>query len=137
MPEYSFHRTLRSAVSAPDYIPQVSHEDVLRIVDRDYTGYNRQAVLDILAGYGTELDLKPPNRVHLAILKLAEGDLDGLRHCVHMAQADYRDVLAYAEYPKAMSVGPGLNISPEEQRQIQEDDWQQYREWLLRDSGYR
>ena len=38
-------------------------------------------------------------RVRFAILRLVEGRFDQLRSLVDMAVRDYRDVLAYAEYP--------------------------------------
>jgi hypothetical protein len=47
-------------------------------------------------------------RVQRAILMLAEGDLDRLRHYVQAATGDWRDVLWWAEYPEPHRAGMGL-----------------------------
>jgi hypothetical protein len=51
---------------------------------------------------------------------------------VRMAKRDYRDVLAYAEYPEEMRIGfVGMSqLSPEEGQAIRQRDRKQYLEWL-------
>lgn len=44
---------------------------------------------------------RPPSpRVQLGVLKLCEGDIDEIAGLVDLANIDYRDVLALAEYPE-------------------------------------
>jgi hypothetical protein len=65
-------------------------------------------------------------RVQLAILKLSEGDIGRLQRYVEVAKADYRDVLAWAEYPEQTRAGAaGPNSSPETLRAIRERDRRQ------------
>ena len=76
-----------------------------------------------------EVDIE---RVHLAILKLSSGALEGLGGLVEMARRDYRDVLAYAQYPKKMRLGfvARAKKTPEEASEIQCRDKKQYQRWL-------
>ncbi|HEV2126816.1 MAG TPA: hypothetical protein VGW38_29015 [Chloroflexota bacterium] len=39
------------------------------------------------------------SRVQLAVLALSDGDPQKLRHYIRVAEADWRDVLYWAEYP--------------------------------------
>ena len=68
-------------------------------------------------------------RVQLAALKLCEGKIEDLREAVKAAGQDYRDVLAWAEYPNQMKAS-AWGLSPEKARQLREEDRQQYLEWL-------
>ena len=85
---------------------------------------NLESAMALLVAAGTS------PRIQLAVLKLSEGDLDRLAHYAEVAQQDFRDVLAWAEYPGAMRRGPGL--PPKEAAQIRQRDRAQYEEWLER-----
>jgi hypothetical protein len=88
-----------------------------------------QALLDT---YGGESWHKERDRVHLAILKLSAGELGRLHHYVEAAKQDYRDVLAWAEYPEQFRAPPGAPhevIAPLLQR-----DRAQYLAWLESDA---
>jgi hypothetical protein len=69
--------------------------DVDRLLDSGFTGDQRQAVAYLLSLCG---DLAEPERVQVAILKLADGDLNSVEHYVDQAILDYRDVLYWAFY---------------------------------------
>jgi hypothetical protein len=71
-------------------------------------------------------------RVQLAILKLAEGQKERLPELVQMAKRDYRDVLAYAEYPEQIKtdVADLMAMSKEERKALRQRDKEQYRKWL-------
>jgi len=114
--------------------PKVSSADVERIVRRDFGSDSRRA-LDILSEYGKEDWHRETERVRLAALKLAAGDLRRLRSEIETASQDYRDVLASAEYPAySRYVHPSAGL-PETDRQIIIDaDWRQYCEWLEREA---
>ena len=74
-----------------------------------------------------------PPFIRIAALRLAEGDIRKLRSAVATARQDYRDVLAYAEYPGYFDSVPAAGaLSPEERKRIIDADWNQYREWLSR-----
>lgn len=75
-------------------------------------------------------------RVQLAVIKLSEGSLSELKNCIDMARMDYRDALAYAEFPEQMTRAPAFskNLSPHDQNEldsIMERDRRQYDAWLV------
>ncbi len=108
--------------------PNVTRDDVERVVRRDFVADQYGSVMGILAEYSHE---REPHRVHLAVLKLAAGKLDELRRGIETAKCDYRDVLAYAEYPAYMKKSFRIaKLPPEEQRKIIDADWRQYDGWL-------
>ena len=113
-----------------DYIPKLSHEDVQRIVVRDYPAEDHDQILKMLAEYGPDQWHRETQRVRVAILKEAKGITANVRSRVEIAKCDYRDVVGCAEYPKQMAVGFG--IGDEKRQQLQAEDWQQYQEWLNR-----
>jgi hypothetical protein len=115
-------------------IPKVTENDVIRIVQRDFPTKQFDAVMSILNEYGTEDWQRGVNRVRLAVLKLASGDLLALRREIDVARSDYRDVLAYAEYPEYMQkVSPCARLAEVEREKIIRADWTQYQSWLNRD----
>ncbi|MEW6131289.1 MAG: hypothetical protein AB1757_29945 [Acidobacteriota bacterium] len=70
-------------------------------------------------------------RVQLAVLKLREGDLDSLSEYARIARIDYREVLAWAEYPNAMKHPNLIELDEESRRRVQSEDRQQYLDWLF------
>jgi hypothetical protein len=91
-----------------------------------------QEILRILDEYGADSSEPGRARVHLAILKLSEGHKNQLPQLVSMAKRDYRDVLAYAEYPEQMRLGfiDMRKLTPDEQEAVRQRDRDQYRQWL-------
>jgi hypothetical protein len=70
-------------------------------------------------------------RVQLAILKLSEGDPEKLLQYIEAARVDYRDVLAWAEYPEQLSSGKNsFNTPPDEYEDMLGRDRRQYEAWL-------
>jgi hypothetical protein len=67
-------------------------------------------------------------RVAVACLKLAGANLTELKSYVDKARTDYRDVLAWAESPRLMQLGP--SAPPADQAQARQDDAQEYARWL-------
>jgi hypothetical protein len=112
-------------------IPQVTPDDVERVVCRDFTADEYAAVTAMLGEFGTERWHGEPTRVQLAALKVANGSVQKLRACIDSAKRDYRDALAAAEYPAYCEIGFRVRELPEkEQRRIFDEDWRQYEEWL-------
>jgi hypothetical protein len=102
-------------------------------IKRMWPETNPEEIIELLNQYGTESWESGRARVQLAILKLSEGNVDRLPELVRMAKRDWRDVLAYAEYPEEMRTHP-LEMqkkSPQETKAIRKRDRQQYEEWLL------
>ena len=119
------------ATSQP--IPQVTPDDVERVVCRDFTAAEYTTVTGMLNEYGTENWHREPTRVRLAALKVANGSVQKLRACIDAAKRDYRDALAAAEFPAYSKIGFRVRESPEkERRRIIDNNWRQYEEWLRR-----
>ena len=87
----------------------------------------------MLEEYGTAEWHREPERVRVAALKLASGNIERLRREVEAAKCDYRDVLVAAEYPDYFKLVPGPGEIPEEEEQrIIDADWKQYQDWFTR-----
>ncbi len=113
--------------------PTVTSEDVERVIARDFASESSHDAMAILGEYGTDGRYPEHDRVRLAALKLAAGDIGRLREAIEAAKRDYRDVLALAEYPEySRSVDPSANLSASERQRIIDADWKQYSEWLSR-----
>ncbi len=115
--------------------PDVTFDDVQRIVRRDFPTEQFDTVLAALKQYGAEPWQRECARVQLAVLKLSQGRLDALSRHLKTAKRDYRDVLAAAEYPRYMNTGSQIErLSPKEQQGIVDSDWEEYQGWLQRGS---
>jgi hypothetical protein len=116
-------------------VPHVTDDDVKRVAVRDFGTTQADLALSIVEEFGKQDWNRPSPRVWLAILKLANGDLDRLREITATAIPDYRDVLALAEYPR-YSREIGFLDDPESTKQAAiDDDWKQYCRWLGRDAS--
>jgi hypothetical protein len=67
-------------------------------------------------------------RVCLAILKLAGGRLDRLRHFVDVANADFRDVIAWAENPREFDLPTSSDDAT--RAKARAEDKSSYQTWL-------
>src|SRR5262245_22025765 len=111
----------------PQRTPTVTAADVERVVRRDFPPEQVDFVLTVLNEYGTEEWQRETDRVRLAVLKLANRDLQQLRSWIEQAKSDYRDVLAPAEYPLyGKKWGRMDRLTEEEQTKIINADWAQY-----------
>jgi hypothetical protein len=88
----------------------------------------RETVLSILACYGTEKHEREPDRVKIAILRLAGTEIDKIRKYTQLAKEDYRDILSWAEYPR-QSKSWSLLEGPEKKK-LRELDRANYEKWL-------
>src|SRR6476646_9601479 len=82
-----------------------------------------------LARYGTERYEQEAVRVRLAVLKLAGADVQRVRSYVDAAKGDYRDVLAWAEYPAQMKAD-SWRLPPAERKALIGQDRERYEDWL-------
>lgn len=107
------------------------HRDlVVAKVKRCFLNEEPERILAILDLYGRESHEQERERVQIAILKLSDGDMEHLRENVKVAKSDFRDMLAYAEYPEEMRKGTWKMTNKEEVKEIRERDRQQYLDWL-------
>lgn len=102
---------------------------VERLVTRLFAAECRLAASELLDLYGTEPYEREVVRVRVAALKLSEGSLVRLEEVIVAAKRDYRDVLAWAEYPDELS-RPTWRMPVEEQSRIRTTDRIQYQVWL-------
>ncbi|HUG92879.1 MAG TPA: hypothetical protein VML55_18705 [Planctomycetaceae bacterium] len=116
-------------------VPYLTDQDVRRIVLRDFGDSQAALVFSILEEFGKQDWNSPSARVHLAILKLANGDLDRLLDATHTAIRDWRDVLAAAEFPRYCREVGFRDVPEAVKDAVIEDDRRQYQEWLNRESA--
>ncbi len=114
------------------HVPKATHLDVRRIICRDFPPEVIDHVLRKLQSYGSESWHVETDRVHLAVLKIANGDLSEVERNVSIAINDYRDVIAEAEYPEQCKLGfAGMDSTPQPQlMEMEQRDLTQYQEWL-------
>jgi len=115
----------------PDDEPLQTRATVEARARKDFPDADVADIMAVLDRYGVQPHEREVPRVQMAILKLSEGDIDALAREVAAAKADYRDVLAYAEYPAEMALGP-FTVDGSVAREIalaRQADKKQYREW--------
>jgi hypothetical protein len=86
------------------------------------------SALAILDRYGTKEWHNERDRVQLAILMQARGDLALLGSLVEVADLDFRDILLGAEYPEESRFP--LETPDEELQDVRQRDRAQYEAWL-------
>lgn len=99
------------------------------LVTRLFSLEVRAEAASVLAQYGTQSYEREEMRVRVAALKLSDGSIDRLRELIGSAKLDYRDVLAWAEYPEELR-SPTWRLSAAEQARIRTADRAQYLAWL-------
>lgn len=91
---------------------------------------NRSEARGLLEIYGHESWHREVDRVRLAVLKLAGDDLSELARYLDVANQDFRDVIAWAEYPAYMKLAPGGDPRSAPYIEALEADAAQYLAWL-------
>lgn len=102
--------------------PDVTRSDVRRVAGREFPG-RADLVLGILEEAGDP-------RSRLAVLRLANGNLDRVRHLSHEACLDYRDVVGPAEHSNLYRTPNFYALPADAQQRVLDRDWQQYQAWL-------
>jgi hypothetical protein len=91
----------------------------------------RRAALNELLRYGISSDEPEPERVRLAILRLAGSDPDELKKTVDGAKEDWEDIVSWAERPRETRCHLGNHKLHENQRRkIQQEDRDEWNSWL-------
>ncbi|MEN3332138.1 MAG: hypothetical protein V7641_1503 [Blastocatellia bacterium] len=102
---------------------------VLQKVKTTFSNESTSCILEILDRYGVESYERERERVQIAILKLSEGELEKLAAYVKVAKEDYRDALAYAEYPQELQ-SETWKMNAQTVEEIRQKDKTQYLDWL-------
>ena len=90
--------------------------------------FSRRRVRKILLDYGRGAHEREPDRVRLAILKLAGTELRSVEKYTGYARDDYRTILAWAEYPR--QARQWVMPDAEEKRKLIKADLTEYEDWL-------
>lgn len=109
-------------------VPTVTIEDVRRVVAREFAGEEVAVALDAI----DRLEVREHDRIALACLKLANGDLQRLLHELADAPGYWREKISEAEYPASSKKRfHWERLSDDEKADIYTKDWKQYSEWLV------
>jgi hypothetical protein len=111
-------------------VARPSRSDVLRVAARDFPGEQTFEVVRLLGGCAADEDEGIRDRIHAAVLKLAGGNIERLRQLTEIARADFRDVIAPAEYPRYLNAHNPSGLSAPEQQAIFDADWAEYHAWI-------
>lgn len=113
-----------SRVQTPRASPE-HNATVDRILVREFGTHADKARATLSQYAGPEQE-----RLWLAAIKLAEGQLDQLQAAISLANADYRDVIAPAEYPSSLMLHH--DAQEHERTLAEEEDLAQYRAWITK-----
>jgi hypothetical protein len=111
------------------FTPQVDQEDVERVLQRDFPVDHRQELREMMQ----RLEVREKDRVILACMKSAGGDVQKLRGNLNNAAGYYREIISEAEYPFwSKRMFRIEKLSEKEVADIIEKDKKQYLDWLNR-----
>lgn len=110
-------------------IANISENDIDRLVKRDFHPEEVIEILKLLSLYQSET-LNGKNRVHASILKLSNGNISKVRNYIEMANNDYRDVIALAEYPNFSEHAFNDDLVEDKVKQLENSDYVQYAIWF-------
>ena len=102
---------------------------VEQLVTRLFAAPDRGAATAMLSEHARHANHPEVVRVQVAVLKLSDGQPDRLRQMLTHAMNDYRDVLAWAEYP-AQTVSPVTGLTAAQKTELIQADEGQYLAWL-------
>jgi len=112
-------------------VPKISDNDINRIIKRDYPQSEFTRIESILKMYKSNSE-EGKNRIYAAILKLSEGNVELIKNFVEKANYDFRDIIALSEYPNYSRYAFDNNLTEQKRKQLIDDDWFQYENWLNR-----
>ena len=108
---------------------ELTDELVQLLVERLFPAEERAAAIAMLDRYGTAPHEREAVRVRVAALKLCKGELADLERVIGHAKQDYRDVLAWAEYPDEL-VQATWRLPEDQVARVRGSDRAQYLAWL-------
>jgi hypothetical protein len=105
--------------------------DLARKLDSVFaTDRERSEALRLLSSYGTTEFDSGTDRVRIAALYNARGSLERLAVQMELADIDYRDVLASAEYRSVMALPVDSRPGSDDYIAALQDDTARYQAWL-------
>lgn len=105
--------------------------DLARKLDSVFaTERDRSEALELLSSYGTTEFDSGTDRVRIAALYNARGSLERLAVQMELANVDYRDVLASAEYRSVMALPVDVGLDSDAYLAALQDDTARYQAWL-------
>ena len=111
------------------FIPQVTQEDVERVLQRDFSAEHWREIREMIQ----KVRVREKDRVMLACMKVAAGDVQKLKRNLNEAAGYYREILGEAEYPFYVKKIFRIDkLSEQEKADIVEKDKKQYLDWLNR-----
>jgi hypothetical protein len=111
------------------FIPQVTQEDVERVLQRDFSAEHWREIREMIQ----KVRVREKDRVMLACMKVAAGDVQKLKRNLNEAAGYYREILGEAEYPFYVKKIFRIDkLNEKEKADIVEKDKKQYLDWLNR-----
>ncbi|MCP3932688.1 MAG: hypothetical protein GY705_26760 [Bacteroidetes bacterium] len=112
-------------------VPNISKNDIERIVLREYPAVGKDIIFNTLRKYSSD-SKEGTYRVWASVLKISDGNIKMLKENIETALCDYRDVISVAEYPEySKKVGFDTdNFDKLQLKKIIEADSLQYQEWI-------
>ena len=111
------------------FTPQVNQEDVERVLQRDFPVEHWQELREMIQ----LVQVREKDRVILACLKNARGDVQRLKGNLNEAEGYWREIISEAEYPfyskKMFRID---KLTEKERADLIEKDKKQYLDWLNR-----
>ena len=109
------------------FIPQVSQEDVERVLQRDFPVEHWQELRDVIQ----LVQVREKHRVILACMKVSGGDVQKLKGNLNEAAGYYREIIGEAEYPfYSRKMFRIEKLTEKEKLDLIEKDKKQYLDWL-------
>lgn len=108
-------------------VAKVTTNQLERLIAREFPEYIDEVTCKFYKVRGD----KPNgiNRISAAILKLVNKNISLIDPYIEMANADSRDVLSQAEYPRCSKLG-FVDFDKKKMMSIYLDDWREYSKWL-------
>jgi hypothetical protein len=105
---------------------RITKNDILAIIRRDFSRFPLNKIIRELEKYNYD----ERYRVWAGILKLSNGKINKLKENVKIAITDYRDIIAYSEYPEySDKVGFDDTVSRNKINEIIKRDKIQFEKW--------
>jgi hypothetical protein len=119
--------TLRIRLFKRQPIAKVDSKTLERIINREFDGRANEVKQKLQEVKISTLNGK--NRISAAIIKLANKDINAIDNLIEISNADFRDILVKAEYPRCFDFGFG-QIGKNKMKQMYFADWKDYSNWL-------
>jgi hypothetical protein len=119
--------TLKIKLFGIQPVPKITESILKKIIERDFKS-NSTEVKSRIEKVESETE-SGKKRISLAILKLANGNLEDVKKYIEVSNIDFRDLISQAEYPRCSELGFEAMENPEI-RKVYLEDWEEYTKWL-------